>query len=687
MNFLLQNETSPEDFTITFKEPITIEKDSKVYLDFAEFVRDGDLILDTDQFISYQFAFPLPTYHSFKTGLIYEKNINSPYRVRVPAGKYNAHTLQEYLNEQTNRMLLNSHTATPFTNPTIPDTISKRYNHNYELPTNNRYGGFGNKVFVGIKLNSVSGFGALGDTLAANEYDREDFTARLTTNQDAGNYNLLNNNTTVSAGGKIVGTGVVGSNACANTAFSEHKFFHYGTMEGVPSDLYFANNKEKRVYNEVNTIRAKSSLTIGDAVVGGAAANKMVFFGLDSIDLRKILFNDFTFDGTSGNPDMRIVNQDSTYGIPICLFGVKLFATPAAGGATNAQIQIFSSNMNVDTGYFGKNFTNGTSNAPLAMTLIEEFEIMDYHDSIDQKPKLAIRTYYDTSYYDDGSLRSPVDRLENVGRKNLYVQVWIYNRKNSYNTWEVIYDSGSEEYFESVVFGANFLNGFNDQTTDAQRNALAYYHINSAIPFNVIAGTSNTSGFEYIKFHRIGDSSTPTTQGNLPTIPHQYTLSFTEELAQFITSSTAKTFTSEALFPTLYADLVDYDFPNRIIRNLAKFTIADLRLERKGDSYSIYIENLPLKHFKNYLGSNFGYSKSILANIPFPYIFTKAIGNEIVATYEPSVKNVIDLNNQQFQTNNFKISIKKMENDKPTQKLKRVIISMTIVPPNSPMIN
>jgi hypothetical protein len=62
MNFnLISPSTNGNDYTINFKDPITIDRNSKVSLNWVELKRQGSIVFDADQTIRFDSIATLPT--------------------------------------------------------------------------------------------------------------------------------------------------------------------------------------------------------------------------------------------------------------------------------------------------------------------------------------------------------------------------------------------------------------------------------------------------------------------------------------------------------------------------------------------------------------------------------------------------------------------------------------------------
>ena len=111
-------------------------------------------------------------------------------------------------------------------------------------------------------------------------------------------------------------------------------------------------------------------------------------------------------------------------------------------------------------------------------------------------------------------------------------------------------------------------------------------------------------------------------------------------------------------------------------------------------SYCVYINNIPLRNFKNRTtetdgGQKAGIRKNILKTIPLPWIQSNSVefGANKICYYEPTNKEISDLRNQDFQTNSFNIEIRDSELDKPATEITKATINFTIADKGSSLIN
>ena len=105
----------------------------------------------------------------------------------------------------------------------------------------------------------------------------------------------------------------------------------------------------------------------------------------------------------------------------------------------------------------------------------------------------------------------------------------------------------------------------------------------------------------------------------------------------------------------------------------------------QNESYSIYINNLPIKNYKNNENvNNGGFAKPIIANIPAPFQYTNVDetqdGEELTTgIYQPSQRITHQLNNQEMNINNFDVEIRHLKDDIIADQIKSSNISFTII--------
>ncbi len=130
-------------------------------------------------------------------------------------------------------------------------------------------------------------------------------------------------------------------------------------------------------------------------------------------------------------------------------------------------------------------------------------------------------------------------------------------------------------------------------------------------------------------------------------------------------------------------------FPNGGDANDSRLVKTDnLNLNWKEKGYSIYLEGLPIKNFKNNdKVRSGGFAKPIVANIPAPFSNITA-GNfsgrdltEVSTVYEPANPRVSNMYNQPLSTNQLGVEIRDMATDTPSTEITKSVVNITITPP------
>jgi hypothetical protein len=268
--------------------------------------------------------------------------------------------------------------------------------------------------------------------------------------------------------------------------------------------------------------------------------------------------------------------------------------------------------------------------------------VQNIYGTQDIAPKLVLQTYYDTT-----------NNEFQTDNKKLYVRLY-----DNTNQFKLLFDSKSIDWY--------IPSGFFEYPTQDTAD-----RISSAIPFNVlVAAEANNEGFLSVRYREF-DKSQDTTQFNRYIIDN-YKISFTQQLASYFGN-----LSSNNLFPNVCENMID---PNGSF-----YFTKLLTLDYLNESYTVYLEELPLKNYKNKSSeSNGGYSQGILCNIPTPFkeIISNVNKNEALLTgvYQPNYQIISNLQNQEIRTNHFRVIIKSMGTDRPATELKRAVINFTIIP-------
>ena len=285
-------------------------------------------------------------------------------------------------------------------------------------------------------------------------------------------------------------------------------------------------------------------------------------------------------------------------------------------------------------------------------------------------------------------------------RKETKTYFIVLNLCNGYNPHKSVFDqpeiiiydsrsSGTARSFPEVFFNTT-NNTRVDYTTGTDAEKIRKLKT-QAYPFFVMCGAlTQNDGWGFIEYTQVDDSDDTKPPIRIP----RYVIRADSQLANYIN------------LPVIIPDGEPRDltpinrvyFPDSLDFNSANFNFKrNLELDWRSISYSIFINGLPIKSFKNTanIGSNNnsatgksgGYSKSIIANIPSPFResveFSGDIKKLVSAVYEPSYQIINNLYNQALTTNNFDIEIKRMSDDSIATEIDKSIINFTILPPDS----
>ena len=229
-----------------------------------------------------------------------------------------------------------------------------------------------------------------------------------------------------------------------------------------------------------------------------------------------------------------------------------------------------------------------------------------------------------------------------------------------------IYDSKQDD----IYFPQSFFTGFTNDELNAGTNNEKKARTNSAIPFNIIASAQETlEGFYDIQYKSIDK-----TNGGLATdakpvcILANYKMNFSESLASFVGATTTD---------VLYPNVCEMD---------ARFFYFENVIEKwKNDSFDIILDGLPIRNFKNTSEkSDGGFAKPLLCSVPVPFLngnSSEGMGAnkaQITGLYEPSIKSELKLRNQKQTINNISVKINDTGTEEPSETIISAHISLTI---------
>lgn len=280
------------------------------------------------------------------------------------------------------------------------------------------------------------------------------------------------------------------------------------------------------------------------------------------------------------------------------------------------------------------------------------YNLNQKYTTFDQPVRIIFQTYIPTT---NGTYKT--------NERRVYYRIFLTTNANGIFDYQddLIFDSaGSDSYFSY-----DFFNTFNVPTNTNQAGSM--------IPFKIFLSSQvqnqGWSSCKYLEFNKATD-----TASNSRSIMNSYTIELSAQLADYLEKNTL---TSRIVGP-LYPNCAETE-----LNNPAFFYSSQLSLDFLNDSYSIIIEELPLKSYKNTeTQANGGYSQHILANIPCP--FTNNFNNvtkdtNLISTvFTPSFQSYIEMKNQDFKTNHLRVKIMNMRTNYPALELKQSTINFTI---------
>ena len=334
----------------------------------------------------------------------------------------------------------------------------------------------------------------------------------------------------------------------------------------------------------------------------------------------------------------------------------------------------------------------------------------------DDQIEVVICPFYRTQHYSDrtesGTNPNPVGFPNHrvysgfVNRRFLHFQIMLKSRGRFVEVYNTLDGGGA--------ITGTFLEGGNTTFGNTQSDDM----VNMNFPLHTIASVKNNtaSGAGWQKINAtFTDREGGTNNTNAPlNIIHGMRYRVSKELATYIDSAMAheqdpntparnipNQLTTTANYPSIQARHFGYfpmlppwasmDFLSPVFACAQVFN--NMYADSIDDSYTIYINNLPLKNYKNSRETRRpsetkgGYSKNILANIPLPYQTNYIVGTNLIGYYEPFNKPITELKNQTFKTNYFTIEIRNAKDDTPAKYLRSATINFTIVDKKSKLIN
>jgi len=661
-------------YSVRFREPLVIEANSKVYLNFAKFKRNSSIYFSQDQTIEVQPQQILPTVNPANTSV--SNTILATSTITIPAvnpitGK-TGYTPKQLESTIADLLGGNPNTETSYGlradagSPAKPTQLFL-YNPIYDAQNTAQVAIGLYKDYSNLGLASWLGHDTTGNSVKAAY-------------SDGVSQGYIRDGSAIASG-----TEPYYDNYALSKQHYDHSF--QSSLDQVSDNhnlVIFRSNKTIS-QQQGNIFIGLSSFEIADAVHNSGA-------NTDWTDYLASANNSFTHrnsttkvcTGTNGvNIHMPVlykpnvsnavlaatVNGDLEDAVPQAFIGVEITGA-LAGDGNKMMLNIwraanYSGNRNLTLTAPRReiNRMKKVWSCPLA-------GLLDGADPVDTQVQLAFQTYWAEGY---GA--NTQDRLEFrifnqinsnfIGKSNL-----IFDSKNSFRFC-------TYNFFKQ--FGQTPAIGLTTGT-----DTMKAQKANSQIPFNLIMSAQNAGeGFEEIKmtgFQKSG-AGAPLDNANGNTHPisivSTYQLKISSELARFIGVNQTE----------------DYN-PNLPESQVNHITKVDAD-QHTDESYSIFLKNLPIRAFKNIqskamsVGGNVqsaGYAQPIIHDVPTPYSDSKVINNGsgdiVVGTFQPSIKKTLDLDNNKMILNSLDVEIRDIETNEISEGLSGSVINFTIEKPH-----
>ncbi len=630
-------------YSIKFRDPIVLEANSKVYLNFAKFKRNSNLYFSTDQTIKLIINEVKPTIVP-ATGV---SNLRT-FTITIPSvnpitGKtgYTAKDLERLIYDEFTVLQQESNLPTQLF--LYSPLFSKQQNDTIEVglfqdvPDDDRYitldatnqiRGGATANFDYIKNTATDATDPYYDNMGmSNEHYNYFFTPNLD-NQES-NHNIvhfrINKPVDTTEGNisiglsspEIAGGGRIDEGGLGWTAYTadNNNIFSHGT--GSPkktadgTDKY---NPSLYIPNADNCISASvNDVSLRSATLGSFLTMEITGANHPTRPQQFIIWRGINHSGGRrlklGKPSAVINRMDEVWSCP---------CSNILGGLSSATTQI----------------------------------------------ELAFQTYWKSDFS---------AKKGGQANGNDYFNFRVYNLTTSskLTSDQVIYDS--QDKLNWLYY--TFFNQGATAGTLAEKGAKA----NSQIPFNLIMSAQvENEGFEFIKMDGF-DKNATYAEGAVSSDanPISYVVDYNMEISGELSSYLGQNST-ESMNPNADSSQVD-----RISKQDAE--------QHEDECYSIFLKNFPISAYKNIqskamgAGDNIqdgGYAQPILYDVPTPYSDSKIInvgsGDVLVGTFQPSIVKKLELKNQKLVLNNIDVEIRDIETNEIAKGLTGSVVNFTI---------
>ncbi len=627
---LISPKNEAHDFTVRFREPITIRKNSKIYLNYAHFLRRNEIVFNRNQTITL-------------SDLEFYPNVQPDDGVNPVALANNTITIPA-LNPTTKRRAYTVDQLEDIINEKLTEII----NANPEL-----------FIYTAIKrLDSNR-----DDNTFLSGFFLDDLTSKLPL------VNFIADGTNKrDAGSGDDGTGLecdyFKSSATNAThphydsyALGTEKFFHFagqcmgdkaqmtsGTFLSVKTNVdinaqqgnisFGLYSKEFADQQAAFTGWTEKTAGSGATTIGGSNVNPAIFTSSGQRDLAGMTANDARKARLGSFLTVEITGINNTAALTS---QVRILVPARTTDQKNTSVQTWT---DID-----QDFRKMRQIFKRSLRAISRMDM--------NEPATFVLVMYvpftDNNYLD-------------ATKRKYYFKLYR-SEDDAENDFQPLYDSKQNNIFfpQSFFSGLGNLNIGTADQIDAK--------VNTQIPFTpIVAAQEQGEGFETVQYRAF-----PTDQGGADgedpnAILATYRLNFSDELSNVVGATR-----SGVLFPNVCE--MDARF----------FYFEDIISSWRNDNFDILLNGLPIRNFKNKEESkDGGFSKALLAAVPVPFLegnVTEAMGAKhslLTGLYQPSIKNVLKLRNQEQVINSIGVQVKDSNNETPSEELEQIHVCFTI---------
>tara|TARA_R110002167_G_scaffold84455_4_gene229644 strand:+ start:2077 stop:4029 length:1953 start_codon:yes stop_codon:yes gene_type:complete len=646
------NLVSPEDnghlYSVRFREPLVIEANSKVNMNFAKFKRNGNLFFSNDQTITLEILGCIPSLKPvapFASNLTLDDLGDGAGVLKIPK--------------------INPDTGKAGYSVLELDTRIKTLFDAYQLRDTNKPTQFFH--YEGIEVDM------LNKNLIRCGYSQQ-------TPQ-----NLMKDITLSTA--DVKGGGADADNAYTKTSADPDNLY-YDNYALSKEHYNFMYNSPYGAGSDRNLIHFRCNRPI-DTLENG------VSIGLYSKEIADSTWTDATASNTTALTKGTGATNNSANGT--AMTNPMIFAANVATQTANAGVAVAGSVNHVLGSYMTFEITGSAGANPNKLSIYfkkkdagdtkyfndmgDDFEGMTrvFTESLtaigipnDANCEFAIETYWIKG---NGTARVNTGRTD-----SMYIRVYNMVGYTNHTEDNLVWDSRSLGRKVGAIeanWFTNYSGGISGNDAMTGDNTVKASKINASLPFNLIMSAQKQGeGFEFVRmagFNKDDDNANP---ANPHTFIQRYKMTFSEELANYLGES----------------ESINGINPNNSNVNVDSVSREEAEIVRDS-SYSIYLKNLPIKCYKNIQqkfqnGNNnsVGFVVPILYDVPTPFADSQIVnmgdGDIIVGTYQPSINKVLDLDNNKMIINNLDVEIRDTITNELSKELSGSVINFTITKPN-----